>query len=236
MHVRLEALQNMGEMIRLAARDGHLFEAYVAWPTETPRGGLVVLQEVFGVNSHIRAVTDRFAAEQGYIVIAPALFDRLESKVSLDYDDASLVRGRALRLALGWKKPLLDIEATRAFASSSAKGTRKVGVVGFCWGGSLAWLAACRLSLQVAVCYYGGQIAQFLEERPICPVMMHFGRDDPIIPAADQKAIMDAHPEGYYHSYEAGHGFNCNERLDFQPECAAAAWSHTSAFLANSLS
>ncbi len=222
----------MGEMIRLAARDEHLFEAYVAWPTGTPRGGLVVVQEVFGVNSHIRATANRFAEEQGYVAIAPALFDRLEPAVALGYGEEDLAHGRALRLALGWDKPLLDIEATRTFVSSTNK---KVGIVGFCWGGSLAWLSACRLPFRVAVCYYGGQIVQFIEERPVCPVMMHCGRHDTIISGADQKAITDAHPEVHYHFYEAGHGFNCDERADFKQDCAAESWLHTATFLANYL-
>ena len=223
----------MGEMMRLVARDEHLFEAYVAWPKGTPRGGIVLVHEVFGVNNHIRATASRFSAEQGYVVIAPALFDRLKPAIALGYGEDDLAHGRALRLALGWDKPLLDIEATRNFLSTTD--TRRIGIVGFCWGGSLAWLSACRLSFQVAVCYYGGQITQFLAERPVCPVMMHFGRHDSIISVADQKAITDSHPEVRYHFYEAGHGFNCDERADFQKDCAAEAWSHTAVFLADYL-
>ena len=224
----------MGEIITLAARDEHLFEAYVAWPSGGPsRGGLVVMQEVFGVNGHIRALVDRFAHE-GYVTIAPAVFDRLERGVSLDYGAEDLARGRALRLALGWEKPFLEIEAAREYVAAEG-GERTVGVVGFCWGGSLAWLSACRLPFQAAVCYYGGQIAQFLDEHPFCPVMMHFGRDDSIIPPADQDAIMAAHPEVTYHLYAAGHGFNCDRREDFRPDCAQEAWSRTTAFLAGHL-
>ena len=223
----------MGEMMRLAARDEHFFEAYVARPTGTPRGGVVVVQEVFGVNSHIRATVNRLAEEQGYVVIAPALFDRLEPALALGYGEDDLGHGRALRLSLGWDKPLLDIEATRTFLSTSE--SRRVGIVGFCWGGSLAWLSACRLPFQVAVCYYGGQIAQFLEEHPVCPVMMHLGRHDSLISVEDQKAITDAHPEVRYHFYEAGHGFHCDERADFRQDCAEKAWVHTTAFLANCL-
>lgn len=224
----------MGEMIRLAARDEYLFEAYVAWPFSTPRCGLVVVQEVFGVNEHIRAVTDRFADEQGYVAIAPALFDRLEYSVSLGYGEAALDRGRILRLNLGWEKPLLDIEAAREYVSSAGD-AHKVGVVGFCWGGSMAWLSACRLPFQASVCYYGGQIAQFVDEHPFCPVMMHFGRHDSIIPPDNQREIIEAHPEVLYHLYEAGHGFNCDRRAEFQPDCAAEAWSRTVAFLAEYL-
>ncbi|KAF0138441.1 MAG: carboxymethylenebutenolidase, partial [Rhodospirillaceae bacterium] len=133
----------MGETIRLAARDEHLFDAYVAWPVGTPRGGLVVMQEVFGVNGHIRAIADRFASEEGYVAIAPAVFDRLERGVSFGYGEDDLAHGRALRLALGWERPFLDIEAARVHVAAEG-GVRKVGMVGFCWGGSLAWLAACR--------------------------------------------------------------------------------------------
>lgn len=220
----------MGVILKIRAEDNHLFNAYFAQPSSVPRGGLIILQEVFGVNQHIRSIVDRFAIERNYIAIAPYIFDRLEPGVALGYSDADLAHGRSLRLSLGWEKPLLDIAAAR-IAISAVEERFKVGVVGFCWGGSLAWISACRLSFQAAVCYYGGQIVQFCNEHPICPVMMHFGLLDPIIPETDRKTIVDAQPELLHYYYNAGHGFNCNERKDFHPGCAAESWNRTQIFL-----
>lgn len=221
----------MAQFIALAASDSHEFAAYRAEPEGPSRGAVVVIQEIFGVNSHIRAVTDGFAAE-GYIAVAPALFDRIEGGIELDYDPDSVARGRELKAKMDWDGPLRDIRA----AVESLAGS-KVAVVGYCWGGSLAWLAATRFEgLAAAVCYYGGQIREFSEETPRCPVLMHFGSQDQGIPLADVEAIRASHPELPIHVYEgAGHGFNCDQRASYDRAAAATARQRTMEFLAATL-
>ncbi len=213
--------------VSLTAEDGHSLSAYTVGPTESPRGGLVILQEVFGVNGHIRAVADGFA-EHGYAVIAPALFDRAERGVELGYGEADLARGRSLRTGIGWDGPVRDVAAAMDHVAVDGP----VAVIGYCWGGSVAFLAACRLKPAAAVCYYGGQIIQFKGETPACPVQMHFGARDPIIPPDDAAAIRLAQPDAQIHVYEdAGHGFNCTERPDYNADCSALALHRTLAFL-----
>ncbi|MQX35545.1 dienelactone hydrolase family protein [Roseospira navarrensis] len=215
----------MGETITLNASDGHTFAAYCADPPDgTARAGLVVVQEIFGVNAHIRGLCDRFA-EAGYRAIAPALFDRVERGVELAYDDEGTARGREIRGRLDWRKPLLDIDAARNLAASAGR----VGIVGYCWGGSLAWLAACRLAgFAATACYYGGQIIQFAEENPRCPAILHFGAQDSLIPLDDVGRISAAHPDLPILVHAgAGHGFNCDARDSYRPEVAAAAGERT---------
>ena len=173
-----------------------------------PRGGLVVVQEVFGVNHHIRAVTDGFAAA-GYLAIAPALFDRLERGVELAYDADGGARGRAIRQEIPFETVIRDIDAAVAAVASAGK----VGVVGYCWGGSIAWYAAAHSAIAVGVGYYGGQIRDLIEDVPRCPVMLHFGATDQAIPLSDVDAVRDRHPDVPVHVYAgAGHGFNCDAR------------------------
>jgi carboxymethylenebutenolidase len=218
----------MGETIQLKASDGHELAAYVAAPDGAPRGGLVVIQEIFGVNSHVRAVADGFAAG-GYRVIAPALFDRIERGVELGYDPDGVAAGRNLKGRMDWDTPLLDIRA-----AVDALPDLKTGVVGYCWGGSLAWLAATRLDgLAAAVCYYGGQINDFRDESPKCPVLMHFGGEDGGIPIDAVEAIRAAQPDIPIHVYEgAGHGFNCDHRASYDDDAAATAGRRSMEFLA----
>jgi carboxymethylenebutenolidase len=213
----------------LNAADGHSLNAFQSLPDRTPRGAVVVLQEVFGVNDHIRSVTEGFALA-GYAAIAPALFDRIEPGIELGYAGDDLARGRDLRNEIGWEAAVTDIAA----AVQAVVGWGRVGVVGYCWGGSLAWLAATRITPHVAaaVCYYGGQIAQFRDETPKCPVQMHFGEQDPLIPADDVAAIRAAQPAADIHVYPAGHGFNCTARGDYDPDSARRAGERTAAFLA----
>lgn len=221
----------MGKNIELVAADGHKLQAYRADPEGVrPRAGIVVIQEVFGVNGHIRSVCDDFAA-QGYAVVAPALFDRLESGVELDYDEASLARGRELRTALGWEHPVRDVAA----AVSELAELGKVGSVGYCWGASVTWLSATRLDVSCAVCYYGAQIVDFCDEEPRCPVLLHFGERDALIPLENVERIRNAHPTLPVHMYPAGHGFNCTARSDFHPESANLARERTLAFFAQHL-
>ncbi len=220
----------MGEQITLSASDGHDLGAYLARPQRPPRAGLVVCQEIFGVNAHIRQVTDGFAAE-GYLAVAPALFDRIERGVELAYDEAGVARARELGTALAWETALRDVGA----AADAVRTGAGVAVIGYCRGGSVAWLAACRLDVQAAVGYYGGQIHEHRGETPGCPVMLHFGEQDPIIPSEDVAEIAAAHPEIPIFTYAVGHGFNCDARADFDRAAADLALERTLAFLAEHL-
>jgi carboxymethylenebutenolidase len=214
----------MGERISLRAADGHTFSAYRALPATPARGGVVVIQEVFGVNAHIRDVCDRFAAA-GYGAVAPALFDRLARGVELDYDEDGISRGRELALALGWEQPLLDVAA----AARALERQGRVGYVGYCWGGSISFLAGCRLdAVACAAIYYGRHIVDFLGERPRCPLLMHFGAEDALIPAENVAKVRAAFPEVPVFVYEgAGHGFNCDRRADFRAGAAMLAFART---------
>jgi carboxymethylenebutenolidase len=201
----------MGKAIELKAKDGFTLGAYRADPAGTPKGGLVVIQEIFGVNKHIRTVCDRFA-EQGYLSVSPAIFDRGRRNVELGYDKASIDEGVKIRAGLDLDQTLLDVQA----AIEAAKAGGKVGAVGYCYGGSLAFLAAARLSgLACAVGYYGGMIAKHADEKPKVPVMLHFGEKDHGIPMSDVHAVKAARPEVQVFTYAADHGFSCDERSSF---------------------
>jgi carboxymethylenebutenolidase len=215
------------ETITLTAEDGHRLSAYRAVPDGAPRGGLVVIQEIFGVNSHIRKVTEGFAAD-GYVALAPALFDRVERGVELGYQPADIERGRELRGKVGWDTMVVDVKA--AVEALRREGLR-VGVVGYCMGGSLAWLAATRIpGLAAAVSYYGGAVADFAAERPRCPVLLHFGETDQSIPKEHWDRIRAHHPDIPMHIYPAGHGFNCDQRASYHEPSARQARERTIAF------
>jgi carboxymethylenebutenolidase len=222
----------MSHQVSLKTSDGHELTVYVAEPSQTPRAGIVVVQEIFGVNNHIRSVADDFAA-QGYLAAAPAIFDRVEKGVELDYSPASIQRGRELAQQVAGQPALTDVEAAMRWLDEQTGA--KPGVVGYCFGGTLAWLAATRLEAAAAVGYYGGQIAAYAEEEPKCPVLLHFGERDQHISAADVDKVRRAHPEITIHTYPAGHGFNCTERADFHDESARLARTRTLAFLAEHL-
>lgn len=218
----------MGQTIELKAEDGFALAAYRAEPAGKPKGGLVVIQEIFGVNRHMRGVTDEFA-RRGYLAICPALFDRAKRGVELGYAEKDIEAGRELRAAVGWDNPMKDVRA----AIAAVRGAGKVGTVGYCWGGSVTWLTATRLEgLACAVCYYGGNIAAFKDEKPRVPVMFHFGEKDKGIPMADVEAVRAAQPGETLHVYPAGHGFNCEERGDYDEKCKALALERTLAFFA----
>ena len=220
----------MGDLITLTAGDGHELAAYVARPEGPARAGLVVCQEIFGVNAHMRDVCDGFAAD-GYLAIAPALFDRLERGVELGYSDDDTARGRALRTALAWDDVMRDVGA----AAEEVRNGAGVGVIGYCWGGSVAWLAACRLPVQASVSYYGGQVHEFRAETPGCPVQFHFGTKDPIIPNEHVEEIAALHPDIPLYTYDAGHAFDCTPRPDYDPAAAALARQRTLDFLVEHL-
>jgi len=215
----------MGEMIQLTTDDGQSLGAYQATPAAAPKGGVVILQEIFGVTGHIRRVTDQYA-EHGYLAIAPSLFDRVRPGIVLDY--SSVDEARSIMTSLDLNNVVTDIQA----AAAAARQAGKVAAIGYCWGGAMADLAACRLDIDAAVAYYGRMIVDWLDEQPRCPVIYHFGANDPLIPQETIEKISKArtnHPSYIY--ADAGHGFNCDERDDFAPESAQLALGRTLEFL-----
>jgi carboxymethylenebutenolidase len=227
-----KSLHIMANTTQLAAADGHHLDAYLN-TVPSAKAGVVILQEIFGVNHYIRSVVDRFAAE-GFTAIAPALFDRVRPGIELGYDEKGVEEGKKLAFGIPPDQVLKDIEAAIQFVQGQA-GMRKVGVVGYCFGGSFAWLSATRLRPSAAVVYYGSMAAKFALETPHCPVMMHFGEKDHGIPVADIEKIRTAHPEIPVYLYDAGHGFSCTERPSYAPEAAALAFSRTTEFLRKNL-
>ena len=209
------------------ARDGHEFQAWLVAPAGRPRGAVVLLQEIFGVNGHIRAVAQDFAT-QGYTVIAPCLFDRIRRGIELGYSPAEVQEGSGYRAQLKPETTMKDIAAAAAVVRNSGL----TATVGYCWGGTLSYLAAGQLPVRCAVVYYG-KVAAYLEQKPRCPVLYHFGAEDQSIPAADVAATRAAtQPPSAVHLYEgAGHGFNCDQRPSYNPEAAALARTRTLDFL-----
>jgi len=215
----------MGTVIRLEAGDGHGLDAYLAEPRGEAKGGIVVVQEIFGVNRHIRRVADRFAAE-GYKAVAPAMFDRVERNVELDY--SQIDEGRAYMRRLEWPGTLSDVTA----AVNEVRGAGSAFVVGYCWGGTVAHVAAGDLDIDAAVSYYGGGVAKMLDKKPHCPIVYHFGDRDASIPPADVEKIRHAYPESRVYVYPgAGHGFNCDERESYSAKDAQLALERTLEFL-----
>ena len=228
----------MAQFTTLTAADGFTLSAYVALPQGKPRAAIVILQEIFGVNSHIREVADRFAAE-GYLAVAPATFDRVKRGVELGYTDADMTAGFELKTAvdaLPGAGVLLDIQAAIDHAAQTSGG--KVGIIGFCWGGLLTWKAACLLKgLSAAVPYYGGGITSESEiaRQPQCPVMAHFGDQDHWIPMEGIEAFKKAQLQVAVHVYPANHGFNCDQRGSYNEAAALLARERSLAFLAANL-
>ncbi|MBI1943260.1 MAG: dienelactone hydrolase family protein [Betaproteobacteria bacterium] len=217
----------MGKFIELEASDGHKLAAYVAEPSGKARGGVVVIPEVFGVNSHIQATTDGFAAD-GYRAVSPAMFDRAQRNYDTGYSQPEIQAGVAIMQKLDWKQSMLDVEA----ALGEAKKAGKVGMVGYCYGGTVTWVAAARVrSLACAVPYYGGGMPGFIGEQPKCPTLCHFGELDQSPTLAQSKEIAAKHPEVTAHFYAgAGHGFNCDQRGSWNAEAARLARSRTIEF------
>ena len=220
----------MGSTVNLTAADGHTLSTYVAGPSDAKKG-LVVIQEIFGVNHHMRNVVDRFAA-QGYAVCAPALFDRVERGVELGYTQDDVAAGRGYRMKLTDAGVIADVQA----AATHLVG-KKLGIVGYCFGGTVSWWGATRTrSFAAASCWYGGGIAATRNERPNCPVQMHFGEKDQSIPMTDVEAIRAAQPDAEVFVYPgAGHGFGCDERGSFSKPDADIAQQRTLAFFASHL-
>ena len=218
----------MGMAVELTAKDGHTLSAYRAEPAGTPKGGVVVLQEIFGVGSHIRNVTDGFAAD-GYLAVAPAVYDRIQRGVELPSIAESVAEGRALRAKVSLDLALLDIAA----AVSTAAAAGRVGLVGYCWGGFLAWHAAARVDgLACVVSYYGAGVPDAKDLEPRCPVLLHFGERDAIIPVDAVRRLATRHPSAQVHIYPADHGFNCDERGSYDAPSARLARERTLQFFA----
>lgn len=223
----------MSETIRLKASDGHELDAYVARPSGEPVAGLVVIQEAFGVNRHIRSVAGGYANE-GFLAVAPALFDRIQRNVELGYDPAGLQKGIGLAKQSNPANAVMDVAAALGYLRRQM--ARKCGVIGYCFGGTMAWLAATRLSPDATVGYYGGQITHFAQENPCCPVMLHFGTLDKHIPREDIDRVQAAHPDLQVFWYEADHGFNCDARGSYNAVAAKQARDRSLEFLKKHLS
>lgn len=220
----------MSDYTRLMARDGHQFEAWLAPPKGPVRGAVLVLQEIFGVNAHIRAVADSFAAE-GYLAIAPCLFDRVDRDLQLGYTPDDITRGRGTMLQLKQEQVTLDVAASLAVIKHAGR----AAAIGYCWGGTQAWLAAAQQPVAAAVAYYGTGIAANLDVTLKAPVQCHFGTQDKSIPPEAIERIRAAQPAVDYHLYNADHGFSCDHRGNFDATSAALARTRTLAFLAEHL-
>ena len=216
----------MGKMIELTASDGHRLAAYRADPAGQPRGGIVVIQEIFGVNSHIKSVADGFAAD-GYLAIAPAMFDRAQKNVDLGYSPQDIEKGRDIRAKITTDMAMKDGEA----AVKAAAAAGKVGIVGYCWGGFVAWMASAKVpGLACAVPYYGGGILDNADLQPKVPLMGHFGDKDAHIPVEGVKQLAEKHKRHQIFIYAADHGFNCDQRGSYNAPAAKQARSRTLEF------
>jgi len=227
MALRADEERAMGQMIEIKAADGFRLGAYRAEPAGTPRGGLVVVQEIFGVNAHIRGVCDGYAND-GYLVVAPALFDRYERGVQIGYTPQDIARGRELKVKAAIDNALADVTAALALPASAGK----AGIVGYCWGGYVTWMTAARVDgFACAIPYYGGGMLEAVGEQPRCPVLCHFGERDAVIPVDGVRKFAAAHPEVEVHIYPADHGFNCDARGSYDAAAAKLARERTLAFL-----
>ena len=216
----------MGQDIRLTGADGFSFGAYRVAAEGERRGGLVLIQEIFGVNDNIRALADSFA-DDGYEVIAPSLYDRVQPDFQAGYDAAGIETARAVAHQVSWDTVVPDLQAAIDALEPP------VFAAGFCWGGSATWIAACRNEgLTAASAFYGRLIPQHLDETPRCPIILHFGERDPTIPLSEVDKITDAHPKLRVFTYDAGHGFFSDRRADYGAEASKLARTRTLEFFA----
>lgn len=221
----------MSDRVEVRAADGHRFQVYRVTPQGAPKGLVVIAPEIFGVNDHIRSVADGYAAD-GYLTLAPQLFDRHVPDFEAGYDQTSIEAGRAVMSEISFDEALRDVEACLQFGADAGK----AAVVGYCWGGTIAWLAAARLQgLACSVSYYGGGIPDHRDEKPQCPLMLHFGELDTRPSLDDAKAIAAANPSAEAYFYPAGHGFNCNERGSYDEASSKLARQRTLDFLSRHL-
>jgi carboxymethylenebutenolidase len=221
----------LGKHFTLTATDKHQLGAYRAEPAGTPKGGMVVAQEIFGVNHHIRNVCDRLAAA-GYVAVAPALFDRFVRDFETGYTPEDVANARKHLGNIDWDAMMRDFAA----AADDVRSAGPVGTIGFCMGGTVSFLSATRLpGISASVCFYGGQIIRFADEKANCPVQMHFGEKDDHIPMTDVETIKKKQPMAEIYTYPAGHGFYCDERGSFDAPSAKLAWERTLLFLSANL-
>ncbi|MCF2521518.1 dienelactone hydrolase family protein [Bradyrhizobium sp. G127] len=222
----------MGKTVTLTASDGFRLGGYRADPASKPKGAVVVIQEIFGVNSHIRNICDRLANE-GYVAIAPAIFDRIEPDFQSGYTPEEVAVARKFVAAPDWPAMRRDTQA----AIDAAAGVGPVGIIGFCLGGSVAYVAATKLSgLSAAVGYYGGAVARFADDKPTVPTQLHFGEKDGGIPLSDIETIKAKRPEVEVFVYPgAQHGFGCDERTSYDKASSDLAWQHSLAFFGTHL-
>ena len=225
----------MGTTVQLTTADGNTLNAYRSEPEGSPKGAIIVVQEIFGVNDHIRGVADGYARE-GYVAIAPALFDRVRDGVELDYDEAGIDVGRKIAFEdVTMDQVMIDVEA----ACDEVSAAGKIGIGGYCGGGSICYVAAARLSNKISAAsgYYGGQIMPHIEEQPTAPLVLHFGAEDAGIPLENVRTIDERWPEIDVHIYDgAGHGFNCDARGSYEANSAALALERTLTHFAQHLS
>ena len=214
----------MGQDITLTASDGHKLGAYLCEAEGECKGSVIVVQEIFGVNVHIRDVAERYAA-LGYKTIAPALYDRQDRDFETGYEPDDIARGRDFKVGANENLNGVMADMDAAYAAVSDMG--KVAVTGFCWGGFVVWLAACRMNIQAAAGYYGGGIIDFIDEKPKCPTILHFGERDHSISLDDVDVIANSHPDVAVNIYEADHGFHCDMRGSFDPRAANIAGMRT---------
>ena len=222
----------MGRFVKLQSPDGHAFDAYLAEPKGVARGGLIVGMEMYGINSYLTAVCDKFAKE-GYLVIAPALFDRLVPGSILPYDDAGNRRGKELSAIVDHELTMLDVET----AAARVRGAGKVAIMGFCFGGTVTWLAACRTGVDAAIAYYGSNMCDYPEESVRCPVICHVGDLDTAVPPKNVAAFQIKQPSVRWHVYSgAQHGFDNQTRLArYHGEAASLAYERSLDFLRGSI-
>ena len=218
----------MGETVKLTAADGHELDAYAAKPPGAAKGAIVVVMEIFGVNSHIREVADGYARE-GYLAVAPAFLDRVERGIELGYTPDDIGTARGIIGKLKWDDTVADLTAAADYAAEHGRGREHVGVVGYCWGGTVAFLATTRLGLP-ASSYYGGRTEEFAEEHTKAPLIMHFGEKDAMIPMEFVTRLGGLHPDADIHIYDADHGFNCDQRGSYDKKSADTALKLTLAF------
>ncbi len=214
----------MGEDIRLKSAADEI-GAYLAKPAGTPKGGIVVIQEIFGVNQHIRKVTDFFAS-QGYLALAPRFFDHIKPGIELGYTPDTIAEGRGYVMTPGFtEKAVQDVDA--AIKELKTLGAKKVGVTGYCWGGTISWLAATRLKPDAVSGYYGGGIHGAKAEKPTVPTQLHFGDKDMHIPMAHVNELRKLHPNVQIFDYPADHGFHCDERGSWDAPASKQAMART---------
>ena len=218
----------MGQFVKVTSQNNHTFNLYVAQPRGTAKGAVVICPEIFGINSHIQSVADRYA-EQGYAAFAPALFDRVEKDYVAGYEKADIEAGVAIMQKISLETAITDTAAAVEYARQSHA---KVAVMGYCWGGTVAWRAAADISgISAAICYYPGGLAANADSQPKCPTMLHLGENDQSPPADKAREVLKGHPMAIAYFYEAGHGFNCDQRGSYHADSSAMATERSLAFL-----